>query len=140
MSDSSKETVYRLNWRLRIVMAERQIRTVTDLTQRLNEIGVDISSQQVNRIANSMPSRLSMDVLQGLMTVLQCSAADLLATVVPAGGTIVQSAPPLVPKVRKTRRRSSSNQSASALPSTPTSPTGPRVSPFPINDQTNKRR
>lgn len=68
----------RLRWRLRVMMAERGIRTVTELTRRLGDIGIEISTQQMNRIANELPARLPTDVLAGLVTVLRCEVGDLI--------------------------------------------------------------
>lgn len=74
----------RLRWRLRVMMAERDIRTITDLTRRLGDIGVEISTQQMDRIANDLSQRPPTEVLAGLVTLLRCEVGDLLAS--PASG------------------------------------------------------
>lgn len=101
----------RLRWRLRVMMAERDVRTITDLTRRLGDIGVEISTQQMNRIANDLPQRLPTNILAGLVTVLKCEVGDLLVAEPmmddrPTGGhpdrqTLVEPAP-----TPKRRRRS----------------------------------
>src|SRR5688572_17430897 len=67
-----------IRWRLRVMMAERDIRTATDLGRRLREVGLEISSQQLARVVNEMPQRMNTDLLAGLLTVLDCTPDDLL--------------------------------------------------------------
>lgn len=59
-------------------MAERNIRTITDLAHRLAEHGVEISTQQLTRVVNDIPARLSMDLLAGLTEVLNCGVGDII--------------------------------------------------------------
>lgn len=68
----------RLIWRLRVMMAERDIRTTTDLRRRLQAAGVTISSQQLGRIVNDLPDRLNTELLGALLDVLDCEPGDLL--------------------------------------------------------------
>lgn len=65
--------------RIRVVMAERGIRSVAALQRMLKAIGVDISVPQLLRIVDGQSSHLSTAVLGGLITVLQCGIEDLIA-------------------------------------------------------------
>ena len=73
-----------LEWRLLIVMAERGIRTATELHRRLTQYGIDISADRVSRIVSKRPDRLNLDLLAGLATVLDCDANALIRFVPPA--------------------------------------------------------
>jgi DNA-binding Xre family transcriptional regulator len=66
-------------WRLHLVMAERRIRSVAELQRRLRDLGITISSTQLGRLHYKKPERLSVEILEGLMTVLDCTASDLMA-------------------------------------------------------------
>lgn len=74
----SDETVPRLEWRLRVMMAERKIKTVTELQRRLEEVGVTISTSQLGRMTDDFPARLSRGVFAGLLAVLRCEPGDLI--------------------------------------------------------------
>ena len=65
--------------RIRVVMAERGIRSVAALQRMLKAIGVEISVPQLLRIVDGQSSHLSTAVLGGLITVLQCGIEDLIA-------------------------------------------------------------
>lgn len=67
-----------LEWRLNVVMSERRIKTVTELKRRLDSIGVGISSAQLGRVVWERPQKINIDLLEGLVTVLNCSVADIL--------------------------------------------------------------
>jgi DNA-binding Xre family transcriptional regulator len=60
------------------MMAERGINTVTELRRRLEPLGIEISTQQLNRVVSEIPQRLNTDLLAGLLTVLDCTPNDLL--------------------------------------------------------------
>lgn len=77
ISPGGKKVARQLVWRLHPVMAERNIRTATDLHRRLEPFGIDITSQQLTRIVAKLPARLNTDVLVVLMTALDCEASDL---------------------------------------------------------------
>jgi len=124
------------------MMAEWNIRTVTDLGRRLHDIGLDISSQQLARVVNDMPQRINTDLLAGLLTVLDCTPADLLqirepADSYPMGGekeverrkeisrahrpsTLQRRRPPRAPKPAETDDDI----------------TGPAITPFPLVEHT----
>lgn len=78
MSDT---TVPRLEWRLRVMMAERKIKTATELRRQLEEVGVMISTSQLSRMMDNFPARLSRDVFAGLLAVLDCEPGDLIRRV-----------------------------------------------------------
>jgi DNA-binding Xre family transcriptional regulator len=67
-----------LEWRLNVVMSERRIKTVTELKRRLDAIGVSISSAQLGRVVWERPQKINIDLLEGLVTVLECSVSDIL--------------------------------------------------------------
>ena len=68
-----------LAFRIRIVMAERGIRSVAALQRMLKAIGIDISVPQLIRIVDGQSSHVSTLVLGGLIAVLQCGIEDLIA-------------------------------------------------------------
>lgn len=70
-------------WRARVVMAERGIRSVSELVRKLDEIGISISVAQLGRLIDGKTQHWNQEVIEGMMTVLNCTLADLL-----------QSAPP----------------------------------------------
>ncbi|PWJ23307.1 DNA-binding Xre family transcriptional regulator [Branchiibius hedensis] len=67
-------------WRLRSVMAARDVRFAADLHRRLVEVlGSNApSSVQVARLVRGVPGRLTMRVLDGLCVALACTPGDLL--------------------------------------------------------------
>lgn len=79
-----------LGWRLRVLMAERDIRSAAALQSLLRDVDVHISSQQLVRIVNKLPARLNTELLAGLLRVLDCDIADLMP---------VKRRSPPVPKV-----------------------------------------
>jgi DNA-binding Xre family transcriptional regulator len=112
------------------MMAERGIRTATDLQRRLRVIGIEISTAQLSRIVNSKPQRLSLELLEGLMTVLECDANALLSPQDDARSSIVRQterladqAPPRAASSKRPRKRKVPIQGSA---------TGPKVAPFPI--------
>jgi DNA-binding Xre family transcriptional regulator len=68
-----------LAFRIRIVMAERGIRSVASLQRMLKSIGVEISVPQLIRIVDGQSTHVSTIVLGGLIAVLQCGIEDLIA-------------------------------------------------------------
>ena len=68
-----------LAFRIRVVMAERGIRSVAALQRMLKVIGVDISVPQLIRIVDGQSTHVSTVVLGGLIAVLQCGIEDLIA-------------------------------------------------------------
>ncbi|MCR6480423.1 helix-turn-helix transcriptional regulator [Variovorax sp. ZS18.2.2] len=88
-----------LQWRLHAVMADRGIRTATELHRRLQPYGVEITSHQLSRIVAKMPDRLNTKVLSALMTVLDCSANELIRAVT------LEAVEPQAPLVSDAKKR-----------------------------------
>ena len=72
-----------LAFRIRVVMAERGIRSVAALQRMLKAIGVDISVPQLIRIVDGQSTHVSTAVLGGLIAVLQRGIEDLIAVASP---------------------------------------------------------
>ncbi|WP_053322537.1 helix-turn-helix domain-containing protein [Mariprofundus ferrooxydans] len=68
----------KFKWNLRLMMVKNEINTSAELRRRLSEIGVEISSAQITRVVNEMPSRISTVLLMGLIRVLNCTPNDLM--------------------------------------------------------------
>lgn len=68
-------------WKLREVMAARQLWHTTDLRPLLVERGVDLSPAQVHRLVTQTPERLSLRTLMALCDALDCEVGDLLERV-----------------------------------------------------------
>jgi DNA-binding Xre family transcriptional regulator len=66
-----------LVWRVRVVMAERNVRSVSELVRRLEDIGVSISIAQLGRLIDGKTQHWSQEVIEGLVTVLECTVGDL---------------------------------------------------------------
>jgi Cro/C1-type HTH DNA-binding domain len=75
----AKSSPVTLAFRIRVVMAERGIRSVAALQRMLKAIGVDISVPQLIRIVDGQSTHVSTVVLGGLIAVLQCGIEDLIA-------------------------------------------------------------
>lgn len=67
----------RIVWRVRVLMAEQNIRSVSELVRRLDDIGVSISIAQLGRMIDGKTQHWSSDVVEGLITVLGCQIGDL---------------------------------------------------------------
>jgi DNA-binding Xre family transcriptional regulator len=72
------ENLIQIEWRLEHMMLERGIRRVTELKRRMNDLGIDISNQQLGRIVREFPERLNTLYLRGILTVLNCNIADII--------------------------------------------------------------
>lgn len=68
----------KVTWRVRVMMAEREIRSVSELARRLEQIGVSVSVSQLGRLIDGKIQHWSQEVLEGLMLVLDCELSDLL--------------------------------------------------------------
>lgn len=77
---SPKPTRKKVVWRVRVMMAERNVRSVSELARRLEDIGVSISVAQLGRLIDGKTQHWSQDVIEGMMTVLDCELSDLLRT------------------------------------------------------------
>lgn len=71
-------------WRLREVMAARQLWHTTDLRPLLVERGIELSPAQVHRLVTQTPERLSLRTLMALCDALDCEVGDLLERVAEA--------------------------------------------------------
>lgn len=80
MPASEKKSRRQLIWRVRVIMAERGIRSVSELVRRLEQIGVAISVAQLGRLIDGKTRLWNQEVIEGLMEVLQCELSDLLGT------------------------------------------------------------
>ncbi|MEW8509149.1 MAG: helix-turn-helix transcriptional regulator [Candidatus Thiodiazotropha sp.] len=118
------EELVQIEWRLLQMMAERRIRTVTELRKRLIDLDIDISSQQMGRLVNQFPERMNTTYLRGLLTALDCDISDLIR-VHPPGAQVgvtndnqVHLVKPAKPKAvkKKTKPKKSADTDASALP------------------------
>lgn len=67
-----------MHWNLRRKMAERDIFKTTELGPLLAQHGVKLSREQVYRLVTSPPQRLSLEVLDALCQVLDCTPNDLI--------------------------------------------------------------
>jgi len=65
-------------WRLRDLMADRQMFHTSDLQPLLAERGVTLSREQVYRLVTQPPQRLSLDILVALCDILACTPNDLI--------------------------------------------------------------
>lgn len=65
-------------WRARVIMAERGVRSVSELARRLEEIGVSISISQLGRMIDGKTQLWNQDVIEGMMTVLDCELSDII--------------------------------------------------------------
>jgi DNA-binding Xre family transcriptional regulator len=65
-------------WRLRLLMAERDMFQTSDLVPLLAERGVVLSREQVYRLVTQPPQRMSMDTLVALCDILGCTPNDLI--------------------------------------------------------------
>lgn len=59
-------------------MQRRRITNAGELHRLLQEGGVDLSRQAVYRIVKTAPERLSLQTVEALCRVLDCTPADLL--------------------------------------------------------------
>lgn len=64
-------------------MSERSIRSAAALRRLLLETGVEISDAQLLRIIDNKTPRVNMDVLNGMLNVLDCSVHELFGEAPP---------------------------------------------------------
>jgi len=65
-------------WRLRQVMASREMYATTDLGPLLAERGIHLSREQVFRLVTGHPQRLSLDTLAALCDILDVGVEELI--------------------------------------------------------------
>jgi DNA-binding Xre family transcriptional regulator len=68
----------RYDWRLRELMAEREMWKTTDLSPLLAERGITMSSAQIHRLVTTKPVRLSLDLLAALCDIFDCEPGALI--------------------------------------------------------------
>lgn len=76
--DELKKKRKHLVWKLPIVMANKRIKSIAELKRRLETVGIDITSTQLGRMHFDRPSRLNLELLEGLATVLDCEISDIM--------------------------------------------------------------
>ncbi len=76
MTPQSPSNGYR--WRLRQVMADRELWRATDLGPLLAERGVTLSPAQLYRLVTKAPERLSLPTLAALCDIFSCTPNDLI--------------------------------------------------------------
>ncbi len=124
----------RLSWRLRVMMAERNISTATELQRLLEKSGYKVTSSQLTRVIKDRPDRISTDLLDHLLEVLSCGIGDLLRSdAVSADGatnenTSAQNSVATQPKKQRVRREPIASAPSDDL-------TGPKVTAFPVPDR-----
>ncbi|MBW8072417.1 MAG: helix-turn-helix domain-containing protein [Ferrovum sp.] len=121
----------RLSWRLRVMLAERNITTATELKRRLESYGYEITSSQLTRIIRERPERISTDLLDHLLAILRCEVTDLLRLDPIEQDQGDDGQPAFVvekleqPQKKRIRRVPDSEDESGDL-------TGPKITPFPI--------
>ena len=78
MAKKQPVVLRKLEWRARVVMAERGIRSVSALRRELETIGITISLQQLGRLIDGKSPRWNQEIVEGMMTVMQCELSDLV--------------------------------------------------------------
>lgn len=126
MTDVQKK---RLSWRLRVMMAERNISTATELQRLLEKSGYQVTSSQLTRVIKERPDRISTDLLDHLLEVLNCNIGDLLRSdPVSTDSAPDKNAEQSKPKKARVRREPIASESGVDL-------TGPKVTAFPVPDR-----
>lgn len=59
-------------------MAERGVRSVSELARRLQPLGIEISSWQLGRLIDNKSTHWNQGVIEGLLAVFECSLSDLI--------------------------------------------------------------
>lgn len=75
-----------ISWRLRELMAAAGMFHTTDLVGPLQDVGIQLSREQVFRLVTKTPARLNVEVLAGLCQILSCTPNDLIQ-IKPAAAT-----------------------------------------------------
>lgn len=122
----------RLSWRLRVMMAERNISTATELQRLLEKSGYQVTSSQLTRVIKDRPDRISTDLLDHLLEVLNCDIGDLLRNDAVSGdkgaNQNATSNEYAKNKKQRVRRAPVASQPGDDL-------TGPKVTAFPLPDK-----
>jgi DNA-binding Xre family transcriptional regulator len=78
MSPETPTSTVGYRWKLRQVMAEKDIWKAGDLSPQLAERGVVLSTAQVYRLVANVPQRLSLTTLAALCDIFSCTPNDLI--------------------------------------------------------------
>ena len=81
ISPAPAEHRHRAVLRVQVLMAEHDIRFVTDLWKKLTVNGVEISHSQLTRVVNNSTKTLNIDLLEGLATLFDCPVSHLFKDV-----------------------------------------------------------
>lgn len=79
MAINQTPTLKKISWRARVLMAERGVRSVTELAKLLGNVGVDISVSQLGRLIDGKSKLWNQEVIEGMMTVFDCGLSELFA-------------------------------------------------------------
>jgi DNA-binding Xre family transcriptional regulator len=67
-----------LEWRLRKVMAEREIWSGSELARRMKEkAGYSLSAPSISALLNDSPKHVKAETMDALCTALECTPSDL---------------------------------------------------------------
>ena len=102
------------------MMAERNITTATELHRMLAKSGFQITSSQLTRVIKDRPDRISTDLLDHLLQILNCDIGDLLRS-----DPVSDEDATTKPQKQRVRREPVTDNPGADL-------TGPKVTPFPI--------
>lgn len=67
--------------RLSIVMAEKGVRSVSELQRKIKDRGLTISRRTLDKLYNNESNRFDMDTLATICVVLDCEIGDILELV-----------------------------------------------------------
>lgn len=124
----------RLSWRLRVMMAEKNISTATELQRLLEKSGYQVTSSQLTRVIKDRPDRISTDLLDHLLEVLNCGIGDLLRSdPVSKDGTSDENASANNTAASKPKKQRVRREPAASAPGDDL--TGPKVTAFPLPDR-----
>lgn len=132
-----------VQWRLRHMMAECNIRSGSELQRRLNALGIDISTAQVLRLVAETPKRLSLEVFGGLLEIFNCEASDLIQRARSAedqqpAAPVPRASQPVSKKPRQTRAPKREPASDTRASDVDESIIGPKVTPLPVGPRRSK--
>ncbi len=80
-------------WRLRQLMAQRNLWKTTDLIPLLRSRGVNLSPAQVHRLVTSTPERIPARTFAALCDILDCGPGDLFEPFVEMRAAATAEAP-----------------------------------------------
>ena len=71
----------RFDWKLRVMMAECNITTATELKRRLEAYGYEITASQLTRIISKKPKKIDTEMLEIFSSIFNCELSDILRPV-----------------------------------------------------------